>query len=581
MAGSTKTARGAMVVLLWYRKGLRVHDSPALAAACEGATAVCPVFCLDPWFVSSGKVGPIRLRFLAEALADLDASLRARGSRLLVLHGKPEEELPRVAREWGATHIVWEKDGVEPYGLKRDAAVREACAPLGVTITETNGHTICDLDELLKQSKGSPVTTYSTFRTHFDHVVARSPIVLTPTPERIPAPSDAALAEEARGRLSVPSVADIAPSLADAGPSLFPGGEGEALRRLDAHLARDGGAWAGAFEKPKTSPTEIDPFGAGTRSTTVLSAYLKFGCLSPRTFWVRLRDATKGARTRSAPPVSLDGQLLWREFYYACAHAVGPAFGQMEDNPICRQIGWRVPADDPAAAEALAAWRDGRTGYPWIDACMRQLKSEGWMHHLARHAVACFLTRGDLYVRWEEGAAVFDELLIDADWAVNNGNWMWLSCSCFFYQYFRCYSPVAFGRKYDPDGAYVRKYVPELARFPKKYIYEPWRAPIADQNKAGCRVGVDYPKPIVQHDVASKENMGKLAEAYKAHKESHADSGGEHGSEGKGKGTGKGKGAPSKAARGKAPAAPPPDAKSRASKKRTRHSESDDDDDED
>ena len=140
MAGSTKTARGAMVVLLWYRKGLRVHDSPALAAACEGATAVCPVFCLDPWFVSSGKVGPIRLRFLAEALADLDASLRARGSRLLVLHGKPEEELPRVAREWGATHIVWEKDGVEPYGLKRDAAVREACAPLGVTITETNGH---------------------------------------------------------------------------------------------------------------------------------------------------------------------------------------------------------------------------------------------------------------------------------------------------------------------------------------------------------------------------------------------------------------------------------------------------------
>ena len=278
------------------------------------------------------------------------------------------------------------------------------------------------------------MTTYSTFRTHFDHVVARSPIVLTPTPERIPAPSDAALAEEARGRLSVPSVADIAPSLADAGPSLFPGGEGEALRRLDAHLARDGGAWAGAFEKPKTSPTEIDPFGAGTRSTTVLSAYLKFGCLSPRTFWVRLRDATKGARTRSAPPVSLDGQLLWREFYYACAHAVGPAFGQMEDNPICRQIGWRVPADDPAAAEALAAWRDGRTGYPWIDACMRQLKSEGWMHHLARHAVACFLTRGDLYVRWEEGAAVFDELLIDADWAVNNGNWMWLSCSCFFYQ---------------------------------------------------------------------------------------------------------------------------------------------------
>jgi len=154
---------------------------------------------------------------------------------------------------------------------------------------------------------------------------------------------------------------------------------------------------------------------------------------------------------------------------------------------------------------------------------MRQLASEGWIHHLARHAVACFLTRGDLWISWEEGAAVFDELLIDGDWALNNGNWMWLSCSCFFYQYFRCYSPVAFGKKYDPNGTFIRKYVPELANFPAKYIFEPWKAPIADQKTAGCRIGVDYPKPMVQHDVASKENMGKMAEAYKQHKEGAAD----------------------------------------------------------
>ena len=190
-----------------------------------------------------------------------------------------------------------------------------------------------------------------------------------------------------------------------------------------------------------------------------------------------------------------------------------PNYERMEGNPICRQIPW---GDD---AQLLAAWREARTGYPWIDAAMTQLRHEGWIHHLARHAVACFLTRGDLWQSWEKGAQVFDELLLDADPAINYGNWMWLSCSCFFYQYFRCYSPVAFPKKYDKDGAYVRRWLPALANFPSKYIYEPWKAPIADQKAAGCIIGKDYPKPIVAHDVASKANMAKMAEAYAAHKE--------------------------------------------------------------
>ena len=153
-----------------------------------------------------------------------------------------------------------------------------------------------------------------------------------------------------------------------------------------------------------------------------------------------------------------------------------------------------------------------------------QLKQEGWMHHLARHAVACFLTRGDLFVHWEAGAAVFDRELVDADWALNNGNWMWLSCSCFFYQYFRVYGPVSFGKKYDKEGAYIRKYLPQLKDMPAKYIYEPWTAPIEVQRKAGCVVGVDYPAPIVDHAVASKECIEKIAAAYKAHKDGTAGS---------------------------------------------------------
>lgn len=168
--------------------------------------------------------------------------------------------------------------------------------------------------------------------------------------------------------------------------------------------------------------------------------------------------------------MSLRGQLLWREFFYTCA-AHTPNFERMQGNAICKQIPWE---DNP---ELIKAWEEGRTGFPWcvlhicmtprcmhdrIDAIMRQLNEQGWVHHLARHSVACFLTRGDLWCSWEAGVKVFDRLLIDADWSINNANWMWLSASAFFTQYFRVYSPVAFGKQYDPQGVYIKRFVPEL-----------------------------------------------------------------------------------------------------------------------
>jgi cryptochrome len=145
---------------------------------------------------------------------------------------------------------------------------------------------------------------------------------------------------------------------------------------------------------------------------------------------------------------------------------------------------------------------------------MTQLRQEGWIHHLARHAVACFLTRGDLWQSWEAGARVFDELLLDADWALNIGNWQWLSASAFFHQFWRIYSPVAFGKKTDPSGAYIRKYLPQLARFPDKFIYSPWEAPLATQRLAGCIIGTDYPRPIVDHATTSAANLVKMKAAY-------------------------------------------------------------------
>ncbi|CAI5998776.1 unnamed protein product [Closterium sp. NIES-64] len=148
-------------------------------------------------------------------------------------------------------------------------------------------------------------------------------------------------------------------------------------------------------------------------------------------------------------------QLLWREFFYTAAYGT-PNFDRMQGSSICRQIPWKA---DP---ELLVAWRDAKTGFPWIDAIMVQLRQWGWMHHLARHCVACFLTRGDLLVHWELGRDVFDRLLVDSDWAINNGNWLWLSASAFFSQYHRIYSPVTFGKKYDPSGKFIRHFLPVL-----------------------------------------------------------------------------------------------------------------------
>lgn len=178
---------------------------------------------------------------------------------------------------------------------------------------------------------------------------------------------------------------------------------------------------------------------------------------------------------------------------------------------MARQIPWD---DDP---QLLQAWRQSQTGYPFIDAIMTQLRETGWIHHLARHAVACFLTRGDLWQSWEQGAAVFEEELIDADWSINNFNWQWLSCTAHFYQYFRCYSPISFGKKTDPNGDYIRKWLPQFRSMPARFIYEPWEAPEEVQRKCGVIVGENYPYPIVEHKTISKSNMARMKEAYDAH----------------------------------------------------------------
>ncbi|KAL7846439.1 hypothetical protein SRHO_G00214190 [Serrasalmus rhombeus] len=480
----------------WFRKGLRLHDNPALKAALHDCEHIYPVFILDPWFPKNAQVGINRWRFLVEALKDLDSSLKKLKSRLFVVRGVPRDVFPKLFKEWKVTRLTFEVD-TEPYSQIRDKEVMDLAKQHGVEVITKISHTLYNIERIIEENNGKPPLTYVRFQTVVKAIG---------TPKRpVPAPTR----EDMKGILTpssdkhdenygIPTLKELGQDSSTLGPDLYPGGEQESLRRLEEYMQRTG--WVCSFEKPQTSPNALSP------STTVLSPYVKFGCLSARTFWWRLAEVYQG-RKHSAPPVSLHGQLLWREFFYTAALGI-PNFSKMEGNPNCVQVDW------DSNPEHLAAWKEARTGFPFIDAIMTQLRQEGWIHHLARHAVACFLTRGDLWVSWEEGQKVFEELLLDADWSLNAGNWQWLSASAFFHQYFRVYSPIAFGKKTDKNGDYIKKFLPVLKKFPPEYIYEPWKAPKSVQQQAGCIVGKDYPHPIVDHDVVSKRNIQRMKAAY-------------------------------------------------------------------
>lgn len=478
----------------WFRKGLRLHDNPNLVEICKTSSKVYPIFIIDPHFANPSIVGVNRYSFLLDSLKDLDISLRNLGSRLFVIRGNPVEKLNHLIDMWSIDALTFEAD-TEPYARIRDNQIIEDLRSK-VHISSYPTHTIFEMEQYLTACKGNIPTTYTSFLKAFENCgKPRTPLE---PPSYIPFVSLEELNDSA---FNVPSLIEM--GYTELPTTTFRGGETEALVRLQGMVV-DRPTWVANFEKPNTSPNSLEP------STTVLSPYLKFGCLSAAKFYETLSDIYSATSKHSQPPVSLHGQLLWREFFYFSSF-VTPNFDKMEGNDRCKQIPWS------RNSEIIEAWKYGRTGYPFIDAIMTQLRVEGWIHHLARHAVACFLTRGDLWQHWEEGVRVFDLFLLDSDWALNNANWQWLSCSNFFYQYFRCYSPIAFGKKTDPEGKYIRKWLPQLANFSSRYIFEPWKAPLSVQRESGCIIGTDYPHPIVDHAIVSKENMNAMKVAYGSH----------------------------------------------------------------
>ena len=490
-----------------------------------------------------------------ECQNDLSKSITKRNkkSKLFLMREAPQTLFPKLFKAWKITHLVFEKD-TDAYARDRDAIVKKAAEEAGVEVIIKSGRTLWDSDALVKKNHEKPTMSISQVQSAGPKI-GRIPRPI-PAPESIPDPGETKLDFEQQQPESDPDFNSDSRSHGDksyegiSGPNGdfaiptmeelgFPaatsshrGGESIALKMLDKIIADE--KYTATFEKPNTAPTAFEP-----QSTTLLSPFLHFGSLSVRELYWRVQDVVDNySGIASQPPVSLTGQLLFRDMYFGAQAALGYSFCQTLYNSHCRFIPWHLPSkvdhttrlvtgeyhiDSAQAEEWFQRWKYGLTGFPWIDALMRQLHREGWIHHLGRHAVACFLTRGGCYISWERGAEVFEEWLIDHETACNAGNWQWLSCTAFFAQFYRCYSPVAFPKKWDEEGKFVKRYVPELKDLDAKYIYEPWKAPIADQKKAGVRIQGEgkeeqegiYPTPMFDFNERRDACIAGMKEAYK------------------------------------------------------------------
>lgn len=490
--------------------------------------------------------------------------------KLLVVREGPESVLPKLFRKWRVSHLVFEADS-DAYARARDERVCELAREAGVEVIIKQGRTLFDPDELVRRNGGKPTMSMSQVQRAVEKIGSGVPNRPLETPTALPDPGtgeemDLSELEHERpgvepdfnavfrtqgkegqyesimgpkGDFAVPTLEEMG---IDPKEAMTPhrGGESVALKMLEEYCKDE--EYIGTFEKPKTAPTAFEP-----QATLLLSPHHHFGSLSIRKLWWDVEDILekrrKSKKTNSKIPENLPGQLLFRDMYFGAQASLGYAFAQTQGNKIARFIDWHLQSnysstpvgehlldgtyaiDNPQAEEWFRRWKSGTTGFPWIDALMRQLRQEGWIHHLGRHAVACFLTRGGCYVHWERGAEVFEEWLIDHETACNVGNWMWLSCTAFYSMFYRCYSPVAFPKKWDENGDFVRRYCPELKDFDKKYIYEPHKAPIADQKKWKCLIRGDgsakeadglqvYPKPMFDFNERRQICIDKIKHAY-------------------------------------------------------------------
>jgi deoxyribodipyrimidine photo-lyase len=438
--------------LVLFNRDLRVHDNPALHAAAE-AERTLPLFVFDRRLLRSRFAAPNRVGFMLEALRDLDESLRRAGGRLFVREGDPVREAVALARECGATQLHVSADW-SGYARAREERLAEACEEERIEFVAHPGVTVVP-PGAVTPAGGDHFKVFTPYHRAWSELPHRE---LAPPPRRLSVPKG-----PAAGR--IPKLESLSLVGGGLSPRRLPGGEAEGRRRMRAFL-RDG---LGRYEN-----RHDDLPGEGTSR---LSAYIRWGCVSP----LELAREADGRRGGGA----FVRQLCWRDFHHQVLAAT-PSLPRRDYRP--RRDRWS------RSRRTFEAWKEGATGYPLVDAAMRQLAEEGFMHNRARMTVASFLCK-DLYVDWRPGAWHFWDLLTDGEIANNAGNWQWVAGTGNDTRPNRVLNPVRQAERFDPAGDYVRRYLPELEPVRGKAIFRPWLMEGFER--------LDYPEPIVDHDEAA------------------------------------------------------------------------------
>lgn len=473
-------------LLFWHRRDLRLSDSLGLAAARARSPQLVGVFCLDPGILECDDVAPARVAYMLGCLQELQAAYEKAGSQLLVLQGQPEECIPALAVALEAAAVYWHC-AVEPYGRQRDARVRDALQESGIP-SEQCWDRLLHPPGTVKTQNDDPYRVYTPFWRNWSDRSKPDPAARI---EDLVALTDRqqAAAREA-GATALPSLQDLG-FVWETELPLAPG-ETAARDRLEEFCDRA----VAAYDDRRNFPA--------VTGTSLLSAALKFGAVGIRTVWQTVETARdRAGKAAGDNIVAWQQELAWREFYQHALYF----FPELADGPY-REEFQDFPWEDNR--EHLQAWQAGQTGYPIVDAAMRQLHATGWMHNRCRMIVASFLTK-DLILDWRWGERHFMRVLFDGDLAANNGGWQWSASSGMDPKPLRIFNPASQAQKYDPEGKYIRQWVPELRSLPTKQLLS---GEIAADDRRRC----GYPAAIVNH----KDRQAEFKQRYKTQKERSA-----------------------------------------------------------
>lgn len=466
--------------IVWFRKDMRLADNPALADACARGGPVIPLFILDP----AELLGGASRWWLHNSLEALSGACAALGAPLVLRAGSPADVLPVLAGETGAASIVWNRR-YEPDIIARDTAIKSALVAKGLTLRSFNGSLLAE-PHALHSHNGAPYKVFTPFW--------RTLMRMTPFAAPLSAPVSlrASATPVASDALDDWALLPHAPNWAAGLRATWQVGETAAAERLADFLDVDVAVYPDMRDR-------MDKAG-----TSRLAAHLHWGEVSARQVWQAASMTADTNPAAAAGATAFQRQLAWREF---STHLLfhWPHLATRAWKPEYENFPW---ANNEAH---FTAWTQGRTGYPVVDAAMRALWATGTMHNRARMIVASFLVK-HLLIDWRRGADWFEDTLVDADLANNRAGWQWVAGSgADASPYFRIFNPVLQGQKFDPDGAFVRQWVPELAGLDNLFIHQPWSAPDHALNAAGILPGETYPAPIVDHDYARKRALGALA----------------------------------------------------------------------